>query len=114
MVTRSRIKFHRVTGPRGRSYEVPDRLPYLSPEPALATVQLPLRLNWSDPDRMFRMADRSDRARVYEAVLREGTAEDVLAYIDGTLLIDLWPQLVLPRGLRDAWSAVIDHTRTNH
>lgn len=113
LMVRPRITFHRVVGARGRNYEVPDRLPHLSPERALATVQLPLRLNWSDPDRMFRMTDRFDRARVYEAVLREGTGEDALAYIDGTLLIDIWPELVLSRELRAAWSGVIKDTLTN-
>jgi hypothetical protein len=57
------------------------------------------------------MAERTDRARVYEAVLREGTADDVLAYVDGALLVDLWPELVLPRDLRAAWSPVIDPWR---
>jgi hypothetical protein len=32
----------------------------------------------------------------------------VLAYVDGALLVDLWPELVLPRGLRDAWFPVIE------
>jgi len=33
-------------------------------------------------------------------VLREGTPEDVLAYIDGALLVDLWDSLVLPRDVQ--------------
>jgi transcriptional regulator with XRE-family HTH domain len=110
---RPRITFHRVAGARGRRYEVPDRLPHLSPEQALATVQLPLPLNWSDPGRAYRLAERADRARVYETVLREGTADDVLGYVDGALLVDLWPELVLPRDLRAAWSAVIDRVLAN-
>ncbi len=111
--TRPRITFHRVAGARDHRYEVPDRLPQLPPDQALATVQLPLRLNWSDKEREYRMADRTDRARVYEAVLHEGTADDVLTYVDGTLLVDLWPELVLPRDLRAAWSAVINHALAN-
>ncbi len=110
---RPRVTFHRVTGARGHRYEVPDRLPQLPPEQALATVQLPLRLNWSDTGRTYRMAHRTDRARVYESVLREGTADDVLTYVDGTLLVDLWPELVLPRELRAAWSAVINRALAN-
>lgn len=105
---RPRVTFHRITGAGGHRHEIPDRLPQLPPEQALATVQLSLRLNWSDIGRAYRMADRTDRARVYDLVLREGTADDVLAYIDGTLLIDLWPELVLPRNLRAAWSPLIN------
>lgn len=74
---------------------------------ALAVVVLPLWLNWSDPGREFRLADRSDRARVYEIVLRAGTPDDVLTYVDGALLADLWPELVLPRELRAAWDPLM-------
>lgn len=104
---RPRITFHAVLGNRGRVYEVPNRLPSLPPHKALATVKLPLSLNWSQPGREYRLRDRSDRARVYEAVLREGDAKDVLTYIDGALLVDLWHELVLPRDVQAAWEPLI-------
>ena len=103
-----RISFSAVAGRRGRTQLVPDRLPRLPIERALATVRLPLALNWSQPGRLFRLADRGDRARVYELVLREGGPDDVLRYLDGALLVDLWDELVLPRDVRTAWSPVID------
>ncbi|MDQ2789260.1 MAG: hypothetical protein M3Y73_05970 [Actinomycetota bacterium] len=87
---------------------MPTPLPRLPIEQALATVALPLHLNWSVPGRQFPMRDRSQRARVYEIVLREGGPEDVLTYIDGVLLIDLWDELVLPRDIRAAWAAVVE------
>ena len=105
---RPRINFAQVVGARGRTLFVPDRLPQLAPEFALAEVALPLALNWSQPGRVFRLADRGDRARVYETVLREGGPRDVLAYVDGNLLVDLWLELVLPRDVREAWSPLID------
>ena len=40
-------------------------------------------------------------------MLREGGPADVLAYIDGALLVDLWDDLVLPAGVRAAWDAVV-------
>lgn len=104
---RPRITFHAVPGTRGRVHEVPDQLPSLPPHQALATVALPLSLNWSQPGREYRLSERSDRARVYEAVLREGDAKDVLTYIDGALLVDLWDELVLPRDVRAAWEPLI-------
>ena len=57
---------------------------------------------------MYRLAERGDRARVYEIVLREGGEDDVLRYIDGTLLVDLWGELVLPRAVRAAWQPLIE------
>lgn len=105
---RPRITFHLVAGSRGQSYQVPDRLPDLPVEQALSTVSMPLTLNWSEPGRVFRLTDRGDRARLYEAVLRDGQPDDVLAYIDGALLVDIWPDLVLPREVRAAWAPLID------
>ncbi len=104
---RPRITFHAVMGARGRAFQVPDQLPSLPPDKAFATVTLPLSLNWSQPGREYRLSDRSERARVYEAVLREGGPQDVLTYVDGVLLIDLWGELVLPRDVRAAWEPLI-------
>jgi transcriptional regulator with XRE-family HTH domain len=103
-----RITFTAVAGARGRTRMVPDQLPRLPIGRALAAVRLPLALDWSQSGRVFRLADRGDRARVYEMVLREGGPEDLLRYIDGALLVDLWSELVLPRDVRTAWSRVID------
>ncbi len=105
---RPRLSFHAVTGRRGQLYAVPDRLPELRVEQALAAVRLPLRLNWSEPDRLYRLSDRHDRARVYEIILREGDAADVERYVDGALLVDLWADLVLPADLRAAWAPLIE------
>lgn len=102
-----RVTFRDVAVGRGRSVPVPDALPRLPVDQAFATVQLPIHLNWSDRDRSFDLHDRRQRARVYEIVLREGAAQDVLAYIDGALLVDLWDELVLPREIRAAWNDVI-------
>jgi hypothetical protein len=69
-------------------------------------------LNWSAPGRQFDLRDRAQRARVYEIVLREGASEDLLAYVDGALLIDLWDELVIPRDIRAAWTPLIEDSRT--
>jgi hypothetical protein len=92
---------------RGRIARVPIRLPRLSVDQAFRTVQLPFHVNWSDPERSFNLMVRSERARVYEIVLREGRPEDILAFVDGALLVDLWNDLVLPRDLRAAWAPVM-------
>jgi transcriptional regulator with XRE-family HTH domain len=103
-----RVRFVEHTSARGRAISVPTSLPRLPIEQALGTVTLPLHLNWSAPGRQFPIRDRSQRTRVYEIVLREGGPEDVLTYVDGVLLIDLWDELVLPRDIRAAWSQVVE------
>jgi transcriptional regulator with XRE-family HTH domain len=98
---------------RGRVAYVPDHLPRLPVERALRRVRLPLDLNWSQPGREFDLSDRRQRARVYEIVLREGAADDITEYIDGALLADLWPELVLAAPVRREWQPLID-TASGH
>ena len=77
-----------------------------------STVSLPLGLNWSRPGAEFRLRDRRERARCYEVVLREGAPSDLLRFIDGALLVDLWEELVVPRDVRAAWEPTIDRALT--
>lgn len=107
LAIRPRVSFFERATPRGRVVLVPSSLPRLEPERALAAVTLPLHLNWSEPGRRFDLRDRRQRARVYEIVLREGGPDDILTYIDGVLLTELWDEVVLPRDIRAAWAAVI-------
>lgn len=102
-----RVTFTAHAGARGEPFVVPDRLWRLEPTDALATVTLPQHLHWSGKSRTFRLRDRRDRARAYEIVLREAESTDLMTFIDGALLVDLWDDLVLPAGIRQAWEPVI-------
>jgi transcriptional regulator with XRE-family HTH domain len=101
------VSFTQRPSTRGRPTWVPDRLPRLDVAHALTVVELPLHLNWSAPGRAFDLRSRADRARVYEIVLQEGRPADILAYVDGALLVDLWDDLVLPRAVRSAWAPLV-------
>jgi transcriptional regulator with XRE-family HTH domain len=96
---------------RGAPILVPDRLPALPPAEALARIELPLHLEWSGGDRPKDLADRADRIRVYELVLREGTPDDVLRYVDPTLLLDAFEELNLPAAIRTAWQPAVSRWR---
>jgi transcriptional regulator with XRE-family HTH domain len=102
------ITFHEIRLRHGRPIFVADKLWRLPIRAAMTTVHLPLGLNWSKPGTTFELSDRRQRSRCYEIVLREGSPTDIRQYIDGALLIDAWPDLVLPRDLRAAWQPVID------
>jgi hypothetical protein len=99
--------FREVPVARGHAVYVPAVLPRLPLDHALGRVRLPIHLNWSQPGREFDLANRRQRARVYEIVLREGTPKDILAYVDGALLADLWPDLTLPSPVRCEWQPLI-------
>jgi hypothetical protein len=100
-----------VLGPAARKIALPDRLdgPTVAGE-----VLLPLNVCWSGR-RRFALNNRSDRARVYEQVLREGTTEDIQRYVDADLLVDLWDELVLPAAVVEAWAAWLrQHAYVDH
>lgn len=72
--------------------------------PTEGTVKLPLWLFWSSPGHTFDLGDRDMLRWYYQTVLREaGSQEDLAAHLDGDTLIALWPDLYLPRGVRQAW-----------
>ncbi|MFC0546756.1 helix-turn-helix domain-containing protein [Kutzneria chonburiensis] len=102
------VTFAQLLTKRGRPFWVPSHLPRLPLRQALATVTLPLHLNWSTPGARFDLRDRPERLLCYEIVLREGKPADILTYVDGALLVDLWPEMVLPRDIRDAWDQVVE------
>ena len=106
-----RPAFREAQAGRGHAVYVPSVLPRLPVDRALRRVRLPLRLNWSQPGREFDLSDRRQRARVYEIVLREGTGQDICRYVDGALLVDLWPDLIIPVQVRGEWQPVIDAVR---
>jgi hypothetical protein len=90
-------------GPAARPVAVPDDLE-AGPK-AAGVVTLPSNVRWSEPERTYDLGDRDDRARVYEQVLRDGTAADVRRDVDADLLLELWDDLVLPVPVRQAWAA---------
>lgn len=44
-------------------------------------------------------------------VLRGGVPLWIYRWVDGALLVDLWPELDLPTPLRKEWQPLIDHAR---
>jgi hypothetical protein len=86
----------------GRPALVADSLDELH-GPTTGTVELPHRLMWQ-ADRRIDLDDAYERRWMYEMVLREAIRFDELrAWLDGPTLYRLWPEMILPRGLRHAW-----------
>lgn len=83
--------------------EIPDDVDDPTVTKARGVVTLPRRINWSHSDPTYDLSDRRQRVRVYEQVLREGTAADVRYFIDIDDLIDLWDELILPPAVSQAW-----------
>jgi hypothetical protein len=72
--------------------------------PSRGTVELPLRLYWSGPSPVFDLQDPDMRRWLYQIVLREASRpEDLTGYLDRDTLIGVWPELHLPKGVRQSW-----------
>jgi hypothetical protein len=72
--------------------------------PSGGTVELPLRLFWSAPDRSFDLSDPDMLWSMYEKVLRAATrTEDLTRFLNGSTLPDVWRDLFLPQDVRRAW-----------
>jgi hypothetical protein len=72
--------------------------------PVRGTVELPLRLFWSAPDRGFDLDDPAELRSMYEKVLQAAIRPgELAAYLNGTRLTEVWPELFLPRDVRRAW-----------
>lgn len=92
-------------GPDARPVAVPDDVADPTIKKARGKVELPLHVRWSGRPKVYDLADRADRQRVYEQVLREGTDDDVRRFVDVDQLLDLWNELVLPARVRREWAA---------
>lgn len=88
----------------GRRVRVADALADLR-GPVGGTVKLPLRLFWSlPPDFAFDLTNPNRLRWLYENVLREASTQEHLStYLNGAILVAIWPQLHLPRNVRRAW-----------
>jgi hypothetical protein len=72
--------------------------------PVHGAVTLPLWLYWSGPSPAFDLDAPFMRRWLYEIVLREAASpQDLTTYLNADMLIELWPELYLPRGVRQAW-----------
>lgn len=93
---------------KARRSERPPAIPDDVADPAVVKatglVKLPTRVRWSAPARSYDLADRRQRARVYEQVLVEGGDQDVREIIDVDELVALWDDLYLPGHVRRAWA----------
>jgi hypothetical protein len=73
--------------------------------PTQGTVTLPQHLDWSGSS-TYDLSKPVRLASMYRTVLNEAASrEDLSAWIDGQVLIQLWPTLWLPPRLRRLWES---------
>ena len=71
--------------------------------PASGVIELPHRLLWQS-DRHVDLDNPALLRWAYQIVLREAVSvEELRTWLDGETLIRVWPDLYLPRSVRQAW-----------
>jgi hypothetical protein len=70
--------------------------------PIHGRVDLPIWLFWH-PDRTFDLDEPGMLPWMYQTVLREAASPEDLAYLNGAMLLAIWADLRLPKGVRLAW-----------
>jgi hypothetical protein len=86
------------------------RIPYVVPEsldqltgPRTGIVELPVPIDWS-PRPTYDLADPDDRVSMYTRVISDAsTLADLSRFLNKDLLIEVWPQLRLPRYCVRRW-----------
>lgn len=72
--------------------------------PVTGLVELPQRLFWSAPRRVFDLSDADHLCELYEAVLDAARTEaDLAEYLDAQVLAGLWAQLAIAPRVRRGW-----------
>lgn len=91
--------------PRVAPFWVPDRLWRRRLPECFAKVHL--YDGAESRTRRFDLRRRSQRRGMYELLLRKGKPEELIDWIDGALLVDLWPELKIPQAIRSAWQPAV-------
>ncbi len=91
-----RVRFRDV-----KPYDAPASLDDLR-GPRTGQVLLPHHVHWG-PQRVAKLERAGDALAAYQAIISEGFAVDQVALLNKSLLVELWPQLVLARRVRELW-----------
>lgn len=68
-------------------------------------VELPIHLDWSE-QRVYDLDDDAQLGLMYERVIREAVhVDDLRTYLNGSVLVRIWPRLYLPIQARRTWEA---------
>jgi DNA-binding XRE family transcriptional regulator len=85
---------------------VPNMLWSVDMPDCFATLKIP-DLVHDGPMMEWDMRDREQRKGVYEQLIRCGLPQQMIRWVDGPLLVDVWDELDLPEPVRTVWRRAI-------
>ena len=84
-----------------KPYDTPAQLDDLH-GPRAGRLVLPLNVYWG-PKRDIDLDSEPDVVKAYQAAIREGRVVDQVELLNRDLLVEIWPELMLPVRVRDLW-----------
>jgi transcriptional regulator with XRE-family HTH domain len=84
----------------------PSMLWAVEPPMCFATIQMPDLIHSTD-QMAWTLRDQNERRGAYEQLIRRGLPQQMIRWIDGGLLVDVWDELDLPEPVREAWEPAI-------
>jgi hypothetical protein len=84
-----------------KPYDAPDQLEQLQ-GPRNGPLDVPINVYWG-PRHTFDLDNESDVIQAYQAALREGRVIDQEKLLNQALLVEIWPELMLPVRVRELW-----------
>ena len=100
------VHFTQHTAPTVRAFWVPDRLWRGKLPECFSKVYLDDEIRFRGVAK-FDLRRRPQRRRFYELLLRRGKPAELMDWIDGALLVDLWDELKIPEAIRRAWQPAV-------
>lgn len=94
-----------------KPYAIVDDLDQLR-GPAGGVVELPHSVLWAPGGPYVDLDEPGGRGLAYRAVLAEGTVEDLVRVLNRDQLIAMWPELLLPRRVREMWETRFPELQT--
>lgn len=85
-----------------KPYAIVDSLDELQ-GPIEGSVTLPHSVFWAPGSKTLSIDCEATRMQAYQAVLSEGTVEQVREYVNRDLLIEMWPRLNVPIRVAKGW-----------
>lgn len=89
-----------------KAFHYPNRLWRVEVPGCFDTVRMPDMVGRTDQAE-WNLRDHSDRPRLYENLLIEGSPQMMQRWVDGALLVDVWADLELPTKIRAAWEPAV-------
>lgn len=89
------------------AFWAPSKLWPVEPPICFSTLYMPDLIRDSGKSK-WNLRDRDDRRGAYEQLIRRGLPQQMIRWLDGGFLVDLWDELDLPDPVREAWTPAIE------